>query len=208
MQRFATFACVLSLLCLASFSTASARADDKGKGLYADEGKDKTSGDIKDQDYFWAKWDAKNLEDAIKSRQPEGPISINVAVGLRRLEALEKKYPKHEDIKKWKARFEQIQNKLDPNANRGASWKPGFPWDMSNYAQAWVNWQHANMLAADNDVQEAVGLLQNVVQNLKLISEREDTLFKEMPQECHDFIKETKPKAEKMLADLKKKGNQ
>ena len=116
-----------------------------------------------------------------------------------------KKYPKHEDLKKWQARFQEIDKKLDPNANRRDSWKPGFPWDMSNYAQAWVNWHYGKMLADDNDVEQAISMYQNVVQNFKLISEREDTLFKELPEECHKFVQENKPKAEQILADLKKK---
>ena len=194
---------LVAVVCLAALGF-NAAAEEK-KGLYADEGKDKTSGDLKDQDYWWAKWDAKMLEDAIKTRQPEGPISLNVAVALRRLEPLVKKYPKHEDLKKWQARFQEIEKKLDPNADRRASWKPGFPWDMSNYAQAWVNGHYGKMLADDNDVEQAIAMYQNVVQNLKLISEREDTLFKELPEECHNFVQENKPKAEQILADLKKK---
>ncbi len=202
MQRNPSFARMFAVLaCLTLFALAAFAAEKKG--LYADE-KEKTSGDIKDRDYWQAKWDAKNLEDAIKSRQPEGPISINVAVAIRNLESLEKKYPKHEEIKKMKARFEQIQNKLDPNADRRASWKPGFPWDMSNYAQAWINWHYGKMLADDNDVQDAIAIYQNVVQNFRLISEHEDT-FKSMPEECHKFVAENKPKAEKILADLKKR---
>lgn len=63
------------------------------------------------------------------------------------------------------------------------------------------------MLADDNDVEHAIPLMQNVVQNLKLISEREDTTYKELPEECHKFIAENKPKAEKMLDELKKKGH-
>src|SRR5438270_7726668 len=104
-RMFAVVAC-LSLFTLTAFAAEK-------KGLYADEAKDKTSGDIKDRDYWQSKWDAKMLEDAIKTRQPEGPISVNVESSLRNLEALEKKYPKHEDIKKWQARFEEIKGKLD-----------------------------------------------------------------------------------------------
>jgi len=205
MKQFLFLMCVLGLVGLLVAPSSFAAP---GKGLYADDTKDKTTGDLNDQDYWWAKWDAKNLEDAIKSRQPEGRIGISIASSLRdRLEPLSKKYPKHEEIAKWKARFEEVEKKIDPNANRGDSWKPGFPWDMSNYAQAWVNYQHAQMMVAENDREHAIGLLQNVVQNLRLISEREDTLFKDLPEECHTFIKETKPKAEKQLEELKKKGH-
>jgi len=199
---------LVCLLGLVAFLNGPSAFAAEGKGLYADDTKDKTSGDLNDQDYWWAKWDAKNLEDAIKTRQPEGRIGISIASSLRdRMEPLAKKYPKHEGIKKWKERFEEVEKKINPNANRGDSFKPGFPWEMANYAQAWVNYQHAQMMVADNDVEHAIGLLQNVVQNLNLISEREDTLFKDLPEECHQFIKETKPKAEKQLAELKKKGH-
>lgn len=138
MKQVIYLACILGLIGL-FYGPAAFVAE--GKGLYADEGKDKTTGDLKDQNYCWAKWDAKNLEDAIKTRHPEGLISVNVAVGLRRLNDLAKKYPKHEEIKKWKERFEEIDKKLEPNANWRDSWKPNFPWDMANYAQAWVNIQ-------------------------------------------------------------------
>jgi len=205
MHRVALFACVLGCafgLC-SIVAAGRANADEKGKGLYADD-KKATTGDLDDQDYWWAKWDAKNLEDAIKSRQPEGPISINVAVGLRRLNDLAKKYPNHDEVKKMQARFQQIQDKLDPNANRGDSWKPGFPWDMSNYAQAWVNWHWGKMAYDANDADRAFGLYSNVVQNFRLITEHADT-FKDMPAECHKFVEENKPKAEKIYAELKEK---
>src|SRR3954462_8080810 len=116
MRRIVSVVCVLGCAfglshLFAPAGPALAAADEKGKGLYADD-KKATTGDLDDQDYWWAKWDAKNLEDAIKSRQPEGPISINVAVGLRRLNDLAKKYPGHDEVKKMQARFQQIQDKL------------------------------------------------------------------------------------------------
>src|SRR5258707_15666697 len=85
-----------------------ARAGGGGKGLYADDTKDKTTGDLDDQDYWWTKWDAKMLEEAVKTRQPEGRISVNLGSAIRRVNDLAKKYPKHEEIKKWKARFEEV----------------------------------------------------------------------------------------------------
>jgi len=175
-------------------------------GLYADEGKDKTSGDLKDQDYWWAKWDAKMLEEAIKTRQPEGAISINVAVGLRRLNDLAKKYPKHEDIKKWQKRFEEINDKLDPNADRRASWKPGFPWDMSNFSQSWVNLQYGKMLMDDNDAEQALGMYDNVLRNFKLITEHPE-LYKELPDEYKKFIQENRSKAQKSYTELREKAH-
>ena len=187
-----------------NFSAPQAHA--QGKGLYADDTKDKTSGDLNDQDYWWAKWDAKMLDEAIKTRQPEGRIGVNIGSSLRRLDDLAKKYPKHEEIQKWKKHFEEVQAKIDPNANRGDSFKPGFPWGMSNFEQAWVNFHWGKMKADANDVQGAVGLYQNVVYNLNLIKEHPD-LFDTMPEEYKTWAKEHKPEAEKILADLKKKNH-
>ena len=178
----------------------------QGKGLYADDTKDKTSGDLDDQDYWWAKWDAKMLDEAIKTRQPEGRIGVNIGSSLRRLDDLAKKYPKHEEIQKWKKHFEDVQAKIDPNANRGESFKPGFPWGMSNFEQAWVNFQWGKMKADANDVQGAIGLYQNVVYNLNLIKEHPD-LFDTMPEEYKKWAEEHRPEAEKILADLKKKNH-
>jgi len=49
---------------LFTITAAFAATAAEQKGPYADEGKDKTTGDLKDQDYWWAKWDAEMLDDA------------------------------------------------------------------------------------------------------------------------------------------------
>src|SRR4051794_23109277 len=70
-------------------------------GLYDSDNKDITSGDLNSQDYWWTKFDAMMLDIAVKQRQPEGPIAVNTAVTLRRIDDLLKKYPKHQDILAW-----------------------------------------------------------------------------------------------------------
>lgn len=197
-------ALLLTFFLSMTLSPRSVLAD--GKGLYADDTKDKTSGDLDDQDYWWSKWDAKMLEEAIKTRQPEGRIAVAVGGSLRRVNDLAKKYPKHEEIQKWKARFEEVDKKIDPNANRGESFKPGFPWDMSNFAQAWVNFQWGKMAADSGDVSRAVGLYQNVVYNLKLIAEHPD-LFDTMSDEYKKWAADHRTEAEKILEDLKKRNH-
>src|ERR1700712_522599 len=132
MKRGIHAALFVGLVACATFAANVASAGG-GKGLYADDTKDKTTGDLADQDYWWAKWDAKMLEEAIKSRQPEGRIGVDLASSIRRLNDLEKKYPKHEEIKKMKKRAEEVEAKIDPNASRGASFQPGFPWGMANF---------------------------------------------------------------------------
>ena len=53
---------------------------------------------------------------------------------------------------------------------------------------------------------EAVGLYQNVVQNLNLIASRPE-LFDTMPEEYKKWAADTKPVAEKTLEEWKKKNH-
>src|SRR5438874_2050837 len=122
-------AILLSLL----FTAAPLRA-----GLYDDDKKAAT-GELADRDYWQARWDIMMLDLAIKQRQPEGKIGLNLVSTIKNLEDLAKKYPNHEEIKKMKAHAEEIQKKVDPNASRSEAWKPGCPWDESNFAQLWIN---------------------------------------------------------------------
>src|SRR5947209_8271546 len=89
---------LLALFVLALLSTKSPA------GLYDDESKDATSGDLNNQDYWWAKYDATMLELAIKQHQPEGRISVELGSSIRRLNDLEKQFPKHEQIRQSKDR--------------------------------------------------------------------------------------------------------
>src|SRR5437016_1192311 len=101
----------------------------RAAGLYDDETKDATTGDFNDQDYWWAKFDAMMLELAIKQHQPEGRIGLQLVPAMKRLEQLSKKYPKHKEIAKWKARAEAVQEKIDPNADRNKYFGPECPWE-------------------------------------------------------------------------------
>jgi len=204
MDRRVGLAFLLTLAACATFTFTATPA--RAQGLYGNEGKDKTSGDLDDQDYWWTKWDAKMLEEAIKTRQPEGHIAVNLASAIRRVDDLAKKYPKHEEIKKWKARFEEVDKKIDQNAPRGASFKPGFPWDMANFAQAWVNYGYGKAKFDAGNVNDAIGLYQNVVYNLKIIHDRPE-LFDTMPEEYKKWAADTYPEAQKTLDEWKKKNH-
>src|SRR5882757_5014320 len=105
------------------------------QGLYGDAGKTATSGDLNDQDYWWAKFDAVMLELAIKQHQPEGHIAVELASSIRRLDDLSKKFPQHQGIAQWRARAQEVDSKIDQNANRGASFSPQCPWEEANFAQ-------------------------------------------------------------------------
>lgn len=82
------------------------------QGLYGDEGKNVTSGDLNNQDYWWAKFDVMMLELAIKQHQREGHIAVDLASSIRRLDDLSKKFPRHQEIAKWKARAHEVDSKI------------------------------------------------------------------------------------------------
>src|SRR5437016_12260159 len=128
-------ACVLAtftaLLLLAALASPAVRAAG-GPGLYDDD-KKVASGELNDRDYWQARWDMMMLDLAIKQRQPEGRIGLNLVSTIHNLEDLTKKYPNHEENKKMKGHAEEIEKKIDPNASRSESWKPGCPWDESNF---------------------------------------------------------------------------
>jgi hypothetical protein len=172
-------------------------------GLYDADIKDVTSGDIADQDYWWAKFDHEMLDLAVKQRQPEGRIDVNIGSSLRRLDDLIAKYPKHEDLKKWKAHAEEIEKKIDQNASRNTPFNAGCPWEESNYAQLWVNWHYAKMLLDKKDYGQAKSMLQNVEQNYDIMLK--PGRMKDYPEDLRKWVEDSKDEADKMMAEAKAK---
>ena len=202
-MKFQTFRAsalaALSLVCLLLASSVSRAAG----GLYGDEGKDVKTGDIESQDYWWTKFDMMMLDLAIKQHQPEGRIGFNLASTEKRLEELSKAYPNHEQIKEWKEKVAKIQSKIDPNASRSEYFKPGCPWEESNFAQLWVNLHHAKMLAEKKDYEKARGLMQNVMQNYEIMLKPDR--MKDYPDELKKWVEENKPEADKFMKELNEK---
>src|SRR5262249_3508931 len=99
--------------------------------LYGDK-KELTQGELNEQDYWWAKFDDMMLDLALEQHQPDGAIGLQLVSMQRRLDDLAKKYPKHEDVKRWKEHADQAQKKIDPNADRHASFRPECPWNEAN----------------------------------------------------------------------------
>ena len=188
----------LLVLFLVACLPASTRA-----GLYDDETKDATSGDLNNQDYWWAKYDAMMLELAIKQHQPEGRIAVDLGSSIRRLDELEKQFPKHEGIKKWKQRALEVQKKINPDANRSEYFNPNCPWEESNFAQAWVNYHHGKMQYAAKDYEHAFGLFQNVKQNFAILLKPER--MKEYPQDLRRWVEDHRDDVDKTYAELKEK---
>ena len=189
-------ACALAFL----FNPIVSRA-----GLYGDEAKNATRGDLNDQDYWWAKFDAMMLDLAIKEHQPEGRIGVDLATSSKRLDELAKKYPKHDDIQKWKQRAAEVQAKIDPNADRTKSFGPECPWDESNFAQLWVNlhWARAAFDAKDYDT--ARSCMQNVMQNYEIML-RPDRM-KDYPEDLRKWVVDSKAEADNLYKAIKEKTN-
>lgn len=189
------------LLAVAAFGCLFVPA--RGAGLYADEGKDVTSGDLNSQDYWWTKFDAMMLDLALKQHQPEGRIGVNVAIALRRLDDLAKKYPKHTGIQQWKARFEEIQAKINPDANRGLPFGPECPWDEANFAQLWVNLHWAKLLVDQKDWNNAKPILNNVRDNYRIMTAPER--MKNYPDDLRQWVVTAKPEMDRLSAIAKSK---
>jgi hypothetical protein len=174
-------------------------------GLYGDEAKNATSGELNDQDYWWTKFDAMMLDIALKQHQPEGRIGLNLASSSKRLDDLAKKYPKHEEIQKWKQHAEEVQSKIDPNADRSKPFGPECPWDESNFAQLWVNLHWARVAFDAKDYTTALSCLQNVMQNYEIML-RPDRM-KDYPEELRKWIVDSKLEADNLYKAVKEKTN-
>src|SRR5579883_1532228 len=132
MKKFVLFAsAVLALAVLAPISATA--------GLYDEGAKTQTLGELNSQDYWWSKYDMMMLDIALQQHQPEGRIGVNLAIAGRRLNDLSEKYSQHEEIKKMKARVDEISGRIDPNAPRSEYFNRECPWDESNFAQLLVN---------------------------------------------------------------------
>lgn len=171
--------------------------------LYEDPAKDATKGDINSQDYWWTKFDMMMLDIALKQRQPEGRIGVALASTTKRVDDLAKKYPKHEEIAKWKKKVDQVLAKIDPNADRRTGFSPECPWEEANFAQLWVNLQWAQMQYDAKDYQNARGLMQNVMQNYEIMLKPDR--MKDYPPELRKWVVDHKPEADKLLKKIKDK---
>jgi hypothetical protein len=171
--------------------------------LYGDEGKDVKSGDLNDQDYWWTQYDMTMLDLCLKQHQPEGKIGLELASTTRRIDDLVKKYPQHAGLKQWKQHADEVVAKIDPNASRGESFKPGCPWDQSNFGQAWVNWRHAQMQLAAKDEEHAFGLLQNVKQNFDILLK--PGRMDDYPADLRKWVTDTNVELNKIYEPLRQK---
>ena len=174
-------------------------------GLYDDE-KKVTSGDVRDLDYWHAKFYHEMLQAALKSHQPEylvGRLADTQASGV--LPPLLKKYPNHEDLKKWMADYEDVAKHVDKNADRLVHWTPDFGhWDNEHYRQGWVNVPLGKMYADAKEWSDAASKYGWAADNLGKIVDHEEWM-KNWPEDVVKWVKDTKEESEKLAAEAKKK---
>jgi hypothetical protein len=176
-------------------------------GLYDSDVASIKSGDIKDRDYWRAKWDSIRLEEALQERQPEGAIMMAIVGQTNLLTELEKKYPNDEDFKKWKARATEINSKIDPNANRGESFKLGSLWNEYNYREAYVNYNYAKVAIGQQDWQTAADGLREAERNLEFLQDRikNNDRVAVWPAGASDWVKDTAADTAKLQNEVKAK---
>src|ERR1700743_1794256 len=102
-----------------------------------------------------------------------------------------------------RARFQEIEAKIDPNANRGESFTKECPWDESNFAQLWVNEHWVKFLVEQKNWKDAEPLLSNIRQNYEIMLAPDR--MKEYPEELRKWVMESKPEFEKLSAQVKDK---
>jgi hypothetical protein len=172
--------------------------------LYDDDKKDLTKGDLNDQDYWWTKFHMMMLDKAIEQKQPEGRIGFNLVSTRERLDKLVEKYPKHEELAKWKKHADEVNKKIDPNADRSVGgWKPGCPWEESNFAQAWVNYHWGKMLIDNKQISDAKSIWSNVKQNFDILTAKDR--LKDYPDDLKKWVEDNKDDVDKTSEELKKK---
>ena len=120
-------------------------------GLYDDDNKAVTSGDVLDVVYWQTKFAAMKLDAALATRQPEYPIRLLTAEVVNGCADVLKTFPNHEDVQKWQEKAKAIAAKVDPNAP-SADFKSNFAhWKDYAYEAGWRHYHVAKMALADDD---------------------------------------------------------
>jgi len=168
----------------------------KAQELYGDRDNDKNiaSGDLNDEDYWWAKFDAMMLDLNIKQ---------DLGSSIRRLDDLARKYPTHREIAKWRARAMQADAKIGPSAIRGASFLPECPWDEATFAQLWVNLHWAKFAYDSKDYNTAYSNLQNVMQTYRIMLAPDRV--KNYPGDMCSYVVDSKLDADNLYKSVKEK---
>lgn len=170
-------------------------------GLYDDDKAAITNGDVQDVIYFQTRFAFMKLEAALKSRQPEAAIKGLIPSVINGANDVLKEYPNHADVKAWKAKAEQIQSKIDPNAPP-ADFKGDYAhWKDYSYEAGWRSYHIAKMAAAAQDWSVVKMHASEAVTQLGRSADRMAT----WPEDVKAWVTSARAESEKMLADAKSK---
>jgi hypothetical protein len=170
-------------------------------GLYDDDNKAITSGDVLDVIYWQTKFAANKLDAALATRQPEYPIRLLTAEVINGATDVLKTYPNHEEVKAWQEKAQMIQGKVDPNAP-SADWKTNFAhWRDYAYEAGWRHFHIAKMAAQDEDWAQVRSHASEAVRQLGYAVDR----MGEWPDDVKQWIISAKEETEAVYEKAKSK---
>ena len=119
-------------------------------GLYDDDNAAITSGDISNKEYWYAKFFSTKVDEALKTRQPEGAIKDLLPEAIKAYDELLKTFSNHDDVKKWKEKAASIQGKINPKAE-WARFKTDFHWDDNSFMHGWVEYNWSKLATSKSE---------------------------------------------------------
>ena len=167
-------------------------------GLYDDDNEAVTSGALKLLDYWRAKFNAEQLEEAIKTRQPEGAIGLELVSVVSLLDDLLKTYPNHDELKAWRERALAVQKRIDPNASRNDGFDSRCVWHEHSYREAWVGYHCGKLAEQEGDSAFAADCYRTARQKLGYLTGRLDSSERvgDWPPSVPLWIRETSAELE------------
>jgi hypothetical protein len=166
-----------------------------GSGLYSNDATSMTSGPIASRDYWESKFNADQLEQAIKDRQPEGAIALQLISATQLVDDLLKKYPNHRELQAWHDRFTAVQKQIGDNFDRSAEFKPSCLWNQDSYMQTYVGYNTAKTAMTVNDQELAFMMSGLALSKVNILTESDDRMAL-YPADAKAWIKGVKPELE------------
>jgi hypothetical protein len=166
-------------------------------GLYDDDKKAITTGDICDVIYWQTKFSHLKLDAALKSRQPEAAIKGIIPSVINGANDVLKEYPAHTDVKGWLDNATKIQGKISPNPEP-ADFKGDFAhWKDYSYEAGWRSYNIAKMAAAEQNWGKAHEHAKEVVTQFGRSVDR----MGNWPADVKTFVTNGKAEMEKLQAE-------
>jgi len=187
--------------------SAPSAAAAPGSGLYANDAASMTSGPIASRDYWQSKFNAGQLEQAIKDHQPEGAIALQLISATQLVDDLLKKYPNHRELQAWHDRFTAVQKQIGDNFDRSAEFKPGCLWNQDSCMQAYVGYNTAKTALASNDQELAFMMSGLALDKVNILTDPSEDRMKDYPDAAKAWIKQLKPELDEIHESSGKKTN-